>query len=45
MGGGWGLGEKLEGVKQKNKLIDTDNSMVITRWKGGWKEVEEGREG
>ena len=25
---------------RKNKLIDTDNSMVITREKEGWEKVE-----
>ena len=44
-----GLGEKGEGIKpppKHPKLIDTDNSMVITRGKGwGWGEVEEGKEG
>ena len=36
-GGGWGLGEKGEGIKQKKttKLLDIDNSMVIIRGKGG----------
>lgn len=32
-----GLGEKDEGIKQRKKrLIDTNNSIVITREKGGW---------
>ena len=34
----WGLGETSEGIKQQKQnqknLIDTDNSMVITRGKG-----------
>ena len=32
-----GLGEKSEGIKQKThkQQYDTDNSMVITRGKGG----------
>ena len=36
-GGGWGLGERGEGIKQRKKerLRDTDNSMVIARGKGG----------
>ena len=39
---GWGLGEKGEGIEQlPPKLVDT-NSMVITRGKWGWEEVEEG---
>ena len=42
-----GLGEKSENIKPKKKktLIDTDSSMVITRGKGGWWEVEEGKGG
>ena len=43
------LGEKGKGIKQKTKqnktLTDTDNSMLITRRKGGWREVEEGKGG
>ena len=31
-----GLGEIGKEIKQKENLIDTDNSMVITRGKGGW---------
>ena len=38
-----GLGEKGEGIKQKTqKLIDSDNSVVITREKERWGEVKEG---
>ena len=39
------LSETDKGVKQKKKkyLIDTDNSMVITRGKGGWGQIEEGK--
>ena len=36
-----GLGEKGKGIKGKINLINTDNSMVITREKGEWDEVEE----
>ena len=40
-----GLGEKVKGLSKKpNKdPIDTDNSMGITRGKGGQAEVEEGK--
>ena len=38
-----GLGEKGEGIKKN--LIDADNSMVITRRKGDWREVEGGLKG
>ena len=43
-GRGWGLGEKGEGIKQKqrNKLIDTENSIGIA-WRKG--EVKGGRRG
>ena len=43
------LGEKVEGIKPKKtktknpNFIDTDSSMVITRGKGVWGEVEEGK--
>ena len=45
-----GLGKKGKGIKQKNptKLIDIDNSMVITREKVGWgraKKVKRGQRG
>ena len=33
--GDWKLGEKDEGTKQKNNLIDTDSSIVITKGKKG----------
>ena len=32
--GYFGAGEKVEGIKKKKELIDTDNSMVITRGRG-----------
>ena len=35
--------KKGEGMKQKQKLIDTGNSMVITRGEGEWGQVEEGK--
>ena len=42
-----GLGVKDKGLskkeKKKDKPIDTDNSMLITRGKGGWEDVEEGK--
>ena len=43
--GGWV--KKVKGLSKKKKkpLIDTDNSVVITRGKGGWREVEESKEG
>ena len=38
--------KKVKGLSKKTKpkqnLIDTDNSIVITRGKGGWQVVEEG---
>ena len=41
------LCEKGEGIKKKKKpektLIDTDDSTVITRGKGAWREGEEGK--
>ena len=45
-----GLGEKGEGIKQKEKQekvknSKTDNSMVSTRGKGRWGEAEEGKGG
>ena len=36
------LDEKGEGIKQKKSLINTDNTMMITRGEGG-REVEEGK--
>ena len=41
------LGEKGEGIKQKyiKKLRDTENNRAITRRKGAWGEVEEGKGG
>ena len=38
-----GLGEKVEALSKEKKLIDTDNSMVITRGEGRWGKVEEGK--
>ena len=35
--------KKGEGMKQKQKLIDTGNSMVITRGEGEWGQVKEGK--
>ena len=35
----------MDNKKTKRKLIDTNNSMVITRGKVGWEEVEEGKGG
>lgn len=32
---GGGLGERGEGIKQKTKLTDTDNNIVIARGKRG----------
>lgn len=29
----------------KQKLIDTDNNIVVTRGKGRWREVENGKAG
>ena len=37
--------KKMKVLSKEKNLIDTDNSMVITRGKGGWGEVEEGKEG
>ena len=42
-----GLGEKSEGIKQRKKerLKDTDNSLVIARGKGVWGREEGVKEG
>ena len=48
VGGVWGLGEKGEGIKQKEKyLMDTGNSKVITteRWVEGGRRGEKGING
>ena len=37
-----GLGGKDEEIKQRNTLIDTDNSTVTARGKGEWGKVEKG---
>ena len=38
------LDERTEGIEQKKKqLRDTDNSRVMTRGHGGWREVEDGK--
>lgn len=35
--GGWRLGEKSEGIKEKEKtLVEADNSVVIIRWNRRW---------
>ena len=39
------MGEEGKGIKQKKTLIDTDSTMVISIWKGGVGEVEEGKVG
>ena len=37
------LGKKGEGIKKKKNPVDTDNSVVIAREKGGQGEVKEGK--
>ena len=43
--GGWELGEKGEGSKRKKKPSQPDNTMFITRGRGGWGEAGEGKVG
>ena len=38
-----GLGERR--YAKKKTLINTDNSMVMSRGKGGWEKVKEGKGG
>lgn len=40
-----GEGEWDSAKKKKERLVDTDNSMVTARGKGSWGEVEESKEG
>ena len=40
-----GLGEKGEGIKEEKNLMNTDNSTVISRGKGGWVEIGEDKGG
>ena len=35
--------KRRDQVKKQKNLIDTDNSMVITRGEGEWGQVEEGK--
>ena len=37
--------KKVKGLREKKHLIETDYSVVITRGKGGWEEVMEGKGG
>ena len=41
----WAIKQKATNEQTKQKLIDTDNRMVVTRGKGGWETNEEGKGG
>ena len=41
----WDIKLKATTKQDKQKLRDTDYVMMVTRGKGGWKEVEEGKGG